>query len=332
MDRQEWLERRRKGIGGTDAAAILGLSKYRTAIDVWAEKTGRRRHDREMTAPMKWGLLLEEVIARAYTEETGRIVRRVPIRKHPRLDFVIGSFDRLVLATEYLPGKILEIKTARSDDGYAERGSELAVAAPRRIPPMHYVQVQHYLGISGLAEADVAVLFGGSDFRIYPIPRDDEFIFDLYAELGLWWNAYVVGDVQPPVGPDDAAFLSRKYPRDLTEETIATPEIVETLEALLALRDRIDLLERDRDAMENAIKEYMGDAGKLISALGTVSWKANDRRTTGWKEVAGAYRKLAIERIGGDVILDELDSLEGLYTQSNTVRPFRVTRSKEKVS
>jgi putative phage-type endonuclease len=347
MERQEWLERRRKGIGGTDAAAILGLSKYRTAVDVWEDKTGRTPIDGTISAPMKWGLLLEDVVARAYMEETGRTVQRVPgARKHPRLSFIIGSPDRIVRAGAAGPSKLLEIKTARSSDDYAPKGSELTVDPVKRIPPAHYVQVQHYLGITGLDTADVAVLFGGSDFRIYEIPADPDFIVDLYAELGLWWNEYVLEDVQPPVGPDDGAYLARKYPRSEDEETVATSEIAVAVAELLEVRDRIDGLERGRDGLENTIKEYMGTAARLLAPAGSITWKANDRRAVDWKgytttleNVLAALRRRheSIEGAVDDEMLEEYgttriaEAREG-YTQTTTVRPFRITRSKEKAS
>lgn len=334
MDRQEWLERRRKGIGGTDAAAILGLSKYRTAVDVWQEKTGRRPMDQVETEPMKWGLRLEDAIAAAYSEQTGRRVKRTPLRRHPLHSIILGSPDRIVLRDETHPAKLLEIKTTRSDDDYAPRGGELDVEPEKRIPAMHYVQVQHYLGITGLPDADVAVLFGGSDFRIYPIPRDDAFIADLFDELVEWWGEHVVGDKEPPIGPDDSKYLARKYPRDTTEEIIATSEITLQIAELLELRDRIANLERDADGIANGVKDYMGDAGRLVVPGAKVTWKASDRTTVGWKEVAAAFREKLLrgadargEDFAGAVA--ELDTIEGLYTQSTTVRSFRITRSKE---
>lgn len=333
MDRQEWLERRRKGIGGTDAAAILGLSKYRTPAEVWEEKTGRRPMEVAETEPMKWGLRLEDAIAAAYSEQTGRRVKRTPLRRHPQHPIILGSPDRIVLRDETHDAKLLEIKTTRSDDDYAPRGGELDVEPEKRIPAMHYVQVQHYLGITGLAEADVAVLFGGSDFRIYPIPRDDAFIADLFDAVLEWWAEYVVADKEPPVGPDDAKYLSRKYPRDTTEELVATSEVALQIEAILELKDRIAVLERDADELSNVVKDYMGPAGRLVVPGAKVTWKASDRTTVAWKEVAAAYREI-VEMYRSAASLEEeevvdLDAIQSLYTQSTTVRSFRITRSKE---
>jgi putative phage-type endonuclease len=337
MDRQEWLERRRKGIGGTDAAAILGLSKYRTPVDVWEEKTGRRPMELTETEPMKWGLRLEDAIAAAYSEQTGRRVRKTPLRRHPKHPIILGSPDRIVFGDiRYGPEKLLEIKTTRSDDDYAPRGGELDVEPEKRIPAMHYVQVQHYLGITGIGEADVAVLFGGSDFRIYPIPRDDAFIADLFDEVLEWWAEYVVADKEPPIGPDDGKYLARKYPRDTTEEIVATSEVALQIDALLALKDRIAVLERDSDELANGVKDYMGDAGRLVVPGAKVTWKASDRTTVGWKEVAGAYRKRILELVPLVVSAppavpyeEELDAIESVYTQTTTVRSFRINRSKE---
>ncbi|MDP3766551.1 MAG: YqaJ viral recombinase family protein, partial [Dehalococcoidia bacterium] len=80
MDDAAWLAARRAGIGGTDAAAILGLSPFRTPLDVYLDKTGAAQDERTETQPMRWGKALEPVIAEAVEERIGRHVRMPTLR------------------------------------------------------------------------------------------------------------------------------------------------------------------------------------------------------------------------------------------------------------
>lgn len=338
IDRQAWLESRRKGLGSSDSPAILGLDRWRSGRDVYADKKGLEP-DRPMTAPLEWGLRLEDAIAFAWSEKSGGSTRKVPMRRarHVTTFPMIASLDRL----GFLDGEtiVVELKSSRSTDGYVREEDQDDVAPELRIPPGYYTQVQHQLEVANLERAELAVLFGGSDFRRYRIPRDRDFGADLVAELGRWWRDYYLADVEPPVGPDDGPRLARRFPTSTDVEKVPNSEMLLVAEDYLRLGDRLEELERERDLQENRIKEYLGDAARMTVSGAVITWKSHDRTTVGWKEVAGAYRKKIIElgnATGRPFTLDddpelfaELDAIESLYARTVAVRPFRVDRKKE---
>lgn len=349
LDRQAWLEARRNGIGGTDGAAILGLSRYRSAVDVWEDKLGLVP-DRPATAAMMWGRRLEDAIAQAFATETGRAVRRVGgIRKAKHVTGfpMIGSIDRMTydrpmtgrgVVQRQADPRGLEVKKVRSADvlGDPEGPPEL------RIPPDWYVQVQHYAEVIEVDFFDVAVLVGGTDFRTIEIPRDRDFGRDLVAEEERFWTTYVVPRVQPPVGPDDLAFLGRKYPRDEPgSELVATSELALVIDAYLDAVEAVERAEGLRDGYRARIEDAMGTHSKLVSGSASVSWKAHERTSTAWREVAGGLRS-AVERVLSfpdprvQEILEaalsdgfgttDLDDVERLFQTTTAVRPFRAER------
>ena len=113
-----WFEARRAGLGGSDIAAVLGLSKWQSPMDVWAAKRGLSEEVVETNA-MRRGRLLESAIANWYQEETGLEVldgNEMPI-VGPK-PFMLASPDRYVSAGKTRFG--LEIKTARSVDGWGD--------------------------------------------------------------------------------------------------------------------------------------------------------------------------------------------------------------------
>lgn len=340
-DRQTWLEARRKGLGSTDSPAILGLDRWRSGRDVFADKKGLTP-DRPLTAPMEWGLRLEDAIAAAWSERTGGSTRRVAMRRarHVHTFPMLASIDRLgrTLEGETI---VVELKAARSDDGYAPELDQEDVVPEKRVPPGYYTQVQHQLEVADLERAELAVLFGGSDFRRYRIPRDRDFGADLVTELGSWWRDYFLADVEPPVGPDDGPGLARRFPRSADVEKVPTSEIILVAEHYLRLLDRLDELERERDLQGNRLKEYLGDAAKMTVPGAVVSWRSHERTTTGWKEVAEAYRRKLLDLDVAEArpftlsaqpsleLVEELGAIVSLYTQTVAVRPFRVDRKKE---
>lgn len=282
-ERQRWLAERRSGIGGSDAAAILGLSPWTTPVQVWLDKTGRAP-EREETEAMRIGTELEDFVARRYEQETGRTVRRYNRMVHRGC--LLGNFDRLVVPDggkvashmgEVRTDTLLECKTSsREWDGEV---------------PLHYqTQVQHYMGLEpALLHADVACLFlGRKHFEVFRVERDDEVIAAMSARLEAWWERYVVGDeMPPPTNEEDCRLL---WARSNPGKTVtATDEIADKL-----------LRYADAKATEKAAKDIaaklqgdicaaMGDAEVLVGLDGRplVTWKsAKDSVKTDWEAVA----------------------------------------------
>lgn len=192
MARPDWLDLRRTGLGGSDVAAIFAVDQYHSGMDLWLNKTGQVP-DRDLSdnEAVHWGNVLEDVVAREFSERTGWVVfNPEAIVRHGDHPCAFASPDRLFKDDDGQIG-LLEAKTAghfqasKWDDG--------------AIPEAYELQVLHYLAVTGLPYAYIAVLIAGQRFQYQRIDRDDEVIADLLAVEADWWADYVVARVPPPV-------------------------------------------------------------------------------------------------------------------------------------
>ena len=272
MTRDEWLAIRAKGIGSSDAAAAIGLSSYKCALSLWLEKTGRQpSEDLSNKEAVVWGTVLEPVVAKMYAERTGRKVRRVnAVLQHPEHAFMLANLDREVI-TEDGTG-VLEIKTA---------GFYSAQLWEDGVPVAYQCQVLHQLAVTGHAWADVAVLLGGQEFRIYRIERDDDKIADLIQREAQFWSC-VTNDQQPePDASDDAerALLSL-FPADngQTLDFTESGEFNHLFAELLKIRHSKEDIEQQESVLKHRIQAALGSATAAIFQQGKVTWrKAKDR-------------------------------------------------------
>jgi len=275
------------GIGGSDAPAILGLSPWRTPLDVYMEKIGERPAI-EDTPAMYWGRVLEDVLADEYARRTGARLRRVHrTLVHRQHEFIIGHVDREVIAHERGPG-ILEVKTAgRATEDWGDPGTD-------EVPEHYLVQVQHYLAVTERAWADLAVLFFAErDFRIYHIPRDDELVQALLAEEVRFWREHV----EPRIPPDPRTIedVRLRWPRHEPGKTVvAPPDVVIAAEQLAALRSEIKALEARADELLCVIQKTMGDAEELLAEDGRVlaTWKTVTSRRLDMKALKSAHPEI----------------------------------------
>ena len=273
LTREQWLDIRQLGIGSSDAAVAVGLSPYKCPLTLWLEKTARKApEDISQKEAVLWGVELEPVLAQVYTKRTGYKVRRVnAVLQHPENTFMLANLDREVVGHPDGPG-ILEIKTASYHS---------APQWEEGVPVAYQCQVLHQLAVTGHAWAEVAVLIGGQDFRIYRIERDEEKIGDLIRREAHFWQQ-VRQDWQPePDGSSDAAAaLGWLFPRDdgQTVDLSDSPEFNQLFGQLLQLREQKEVVEQQESLIKQRLQASLGEATAGLFADGKITWKRSKDR------------------------------------------------------
>lgn len=271
LSRSDWLQVRKQGIGGSDAAAAVGLSPYKSQLELWLEKTGRdaelpKPDPNDTTEPVYWGTLLEPIVAASYTQQTGNRVRKVnAVLQHPTVPFMLANLDREVIGA---PGvQILECKTT------GEFGARLWRDG---VPEYVQLQVQHQLAVTGKHAADVAVLLCGQQLAVHRIERDDDLIARLIELEARFWR-YVETDTPPSADGSDSAAAALKclYPRDtgatvdFTEDRSLSAAFSDLLSVRAEIADRTKLEAQFKQRLQQA----MGEATKAKFETGEISWK-----------------------------------------------------------
>lgn len=259
--REDWLKERQTGIGGSDAAAVLGLSKWKTPLQVYQEKRGELGPTPDNES-MLWGRALEPVIRQQYAERTGRVVR-VPdgIIRHPSHEFMLANLDGVTDDS-----RVVEVKTARSGQDWGEPGSD-------EVPQAYLLQVQHYMAVTGFAVADVAVLIGGSDFRLYEVPADSELQQMLIEGEAEFWQRVTDGNPPEPVSYAD---MRARYGRASRDGNVdASPEVLAAVDRLRTLQSEIKRLETVEETEKAIVMKALGECDTLVAGGFTVAtWKA----------------------------------------------------------
>ncbi len=275
---EEWLAKRREGVGSSDAPVIAG--ERGSVVELWAEKSGLidpEPPDDETARLFEWGHRLEPVVADWYAEAMTRPLRRVNrMLVHPSVPWAFASLDRVSAVKG--EKRIVEIKTHR----WGWRGEEA-------VPGFVQAQVQHQLWVTGYDVADVAVLSGGSEPKVHEIARDDRYIDDL-VYLETEFMGWVASGTRPPMDGSENArrAMSRMHPRNDGTLIAPTPELDRVFFDWMAARVVKDQAEGEADTLANTIRALIGDADGIE---GRVLWKKNAATArTDWPSVAAAYR------------------------------------------
>ena len=262
IDKESWLQYRKQGIGGSDAGAVCGLNPYRTAIQVYYDKTSDSIEKIDNEA-MRQGRELEEYVARRFREASGKRVRRANAmfydEKNP---FMLADVDRMIVGEN----AGLECKTASP---YSEEKWR-----DDKIPLSYQLQCYHYMSVCNADAWYIAVLIYGRDFKYYRIERDDEVIGNLIRIEEEFWNEYVLKRVIPdPDGSKtaDAAIAERfKESKSTTIPLTGFDERLERRQEILSLLEKI---ETEKRQIDQELKLYLGDAEIAENEHYRVSWK-----------------------------------------------------------
>lgn len=280
--REEWLAARREfGIGSSDVPAILGISRFQSALALFHEKKGLKQATAGTMEFRRWGQILEEPIAQRFAEETGRAVYNPneagDFKILRRLDkpFMIASVDRIQAADPIQaaglgmlvdpdikpapqPGLgILEVKNASLFMREEWQGEEANNA-----PPVEYqVQLQHQLGVSGALWGSIAALIGGVIFLWADLERDDALIEKLIDIEAEFMRRLELNDPPPADGSESSrAILKALYPKDTGEVITLPTEALEWHNALQAAKQKIKEGKTSEDTYSNLLRQAIGDA------------------------------------------------------------------------
>jgi putative phage-type endonuclease len=266
----EFLANRRKGIGSSDVAAIVGMNPWKTAFDVWVEKRGLVEQQ-PASVSMKVGRAVERAIAEEYQSVTGRLVRwQGDVQQvDPAEDWRRCHPDGLLM---YEDGG-LECKHvgARQVSRYGPSGTDI-------LPEEHVIQCVWMMSITKRQFWDLTAWLGPRDLRIYTILRDVELEENLVDRCRRFWTENVLGNVAPDVSPEqaDAEFFKKRFPIAMGGIRPATPEEEALAFHLEAARRAFAEVKGTRELVENEMKLSIGEAEGIQGPGFRVTWK-NDR-------------------------------------------------------
>ena len=251
--RVEFLEARRNGIGGSDIGAILGVSPFKTPVDVYLAKT-EPNPDEKHNELFYWGHALEAPIADRFERDNKvSVLRNVPIARHKKHEWMIANVDGIINASKK---GVLEIKTVSAFGGsdWGETGSD-------EIPLSYVAQVAWYMAVMDYDYAKIAALFGGNDYREFYVERDEELEATLIEKGREFWFSHVLPNVPPQAANDNDVIRLFKHDDGNTVE--ATKAVLEYYHYLKDIKQEIKKLENSRGELETKIKAYMAGAATL---------------------------------------------------------------------
>lgn len=298
IDRKQWLEQRRKGIGGSDAAAIAGLSRYRSPIQVYMDKLGLIEPVEENEA-MYWGTKLEDVVAEEFSLRTGlKVRRRNAILQHPEYPFMLANVDRLIVGKR----EGLECKTTSAYKASEWDGKD--------IPWEYEIQCHHYMAVTGFEAWWIAVLIGGNKFVYKRIERNEQIIQDLIKLESRFWNEHVLKQIPPEMDGSEASseLIKQMYP----ESNGASIDLPSTVENWI-------------EQFEQAVKEEKAAKEKKEEAANKIKSLLGEYEIGLYKDRKISWKSYETKRIDSKRLKEELPDLYEKYTRTTVARRFLIS-------
>ena len=263
LDREEWLRYRKRGLGGSDAGAVCGLNPYRTAMQVYDDKTTDATEETDNEA-MRQGRELEDYVARRFMEAAGKKVRRANFMYYDEENpFMLADVDRMIVGEN----AGLECKTASPYLADRWKNGE--------IPVSYQIQCYHYMSVCNADAWYIAVVIFGREFKYYRIERDEEVISDLRQIERNFWESHILKRILPESdGSELADKVISGYFKKSMEETIPLRGFDEKLGRRQELESLLDEMTTEKKQIEQELKLYLGEAEAAENANYRVSWKS----------------------------------------------------------
>ena len=299
MSYEQWLEYRRKGIGGSDASVVCGINRYKSPVELWLDKTNQIPTE-EAGEAAYWGTLLEDVVRSEFSKRTGINVKQVHYilqsEEHP---FMLANLDGVCEHPEF--GTCgFEAKTAS-----AYKASEWEDG----IPDEYQLQIQHYMAVTGYRGFYIAVLIGGNTFRWKFVERDEELISMLIELESDFW--YHVQDLTPPPldgSKASAQFLAERFPNSTNKTQLKLPDsAAQLIEEYDSACEQLEALTEQKQKAENQLKQMLGDHESASAGNHIITWKS-----------------ISQERLDSKTLKAEHPTLYKKYSNQTSYRRFSI--------
>jgi putative phage-type endonuclease len=267
ISREEWLAWRRTGIGGSDAAAVIGLNPFRSRIEVYADKMGMMP-EKEDTESMRLGRDLEDYVAQRFCEATGKKVRRNNFMWcHDEHRCMIADVDREVIGEN----AGLECKTTQAWGG--------KVIMKGEIPLTYYVQCMHYMAVMGYDRVYLAVLIFGKGFFHFTIERDEKEISALTAAETAYWRDHIESGISPdPDGSQSAEqAVDALWGNRAQEDELLMFDFSDDMRELCELAAAEKEIKRQKDAVKQRLQAALGEHMVGSSDRYVITWRPQER-------------------------------------------------------
>lgn len=313
----ERLQERQAGLGGSDIAAALGMSNWKTPLELYLEKTGQIiPPDISANDNVHFGIVLEDAVAEEFSRRTGLKVRRNNQHLiHPEYDFLAANIDRAVVGKPFGLKCGLECKTADKwaarfgwGDGATfdrdEDGNLVLVSEDDEVPTPYLLQCAHYMAITDSPLWFLAVLIGGNDFRIYTIRRNQQLEKIMLQRAAKFWTQNVLAEKEP--APITLLDLETLYAKDNGESVEATDEIIKAWADIKELQAQKSAIETRLEGqtigstkvggLKNQLRAHFGEHSEVIvgsEGKTLATWKkSKDRKVFDAEAFKAAHPKL----------------------------------------
>ena len=299
----EQITERQHGLGASDAAPAVGLSKWVTRYELYREKVGEPLPERDEAALyLEMGHALEPVALSRFEKRTG---------------FQVSGQQTKVVDPKW-PRRWVRVDAFSSDGGYVEAKST-GFADPAEwgneenedeVPMAYYIQCQHGLACTGLPWAWMPLIISNRQFRVYRVKRDEETIALMTEKEREFWAMVEARTPPPPADLDDVAL---RWPTNTLPRVMATEAVALALADHRAAKEQVKAAEEAVRNFELIVKQHMAEASELVDVEGNIlcTWKQARPSLVFDKEKFALdqpelYRQYQVEKPGSRRFLNKL--------------------------
>lgn len=328
----EQVKLRKTGIGGSDAAALVGQSSYATPLDVYLDKTTDQVKD--SNEAMDRGTALEPFVKALFEYQTGLSVKTgIDTQRSSDYPFMLANLDGFLPSERAVAEFKTALYTSKTKQDWGEEGTD-------EIPNTYLIQVAHYASVMNVDTVHIGVLFGDEklfksyqklqalvdkkgvslskndlddlkcDFRVYVYQKHAELTRKLIKKERSFWFDHVQKRIPPNPQEDSVDDILKAYPTATDKSVVCLDEEdVARVQNLIQIKCQIKELEKQEEAAKARVMSLFGDASTLLDASHTplATWK---------NKITNRFDKTAFAK--------EHPALCDLFTKSSTTRELRL--------